>query len=282
MAGVSSVPVDDVQGRAELREQFDRARVREMNGALLAIRVGDPGAAGDARAAEAVRGATRGRSEVSVYRLDETVLACIVPSCSAPEARAAAETIRSALAPAPVAVGITNFYEFFTADGTASEIVREVERSARSRLETAARRGSAAISDTSDPSAPGGEQRPSVFVIEPDPVSVELLSAALDAAGFEVLSFQNGEAAIASLEASPPSLVICEAMTPRLNGFVIRERLRASPRLEAIPFILVSHRKTEEMIRRAVEADIRHFFRKPLSIAEIVGLAANLTRSRSR
>ena len=58
---------------------------------------------------------------------------------------------------------------------------------------------------------------------------MELLSAALDAAGFEVLAFQNGEAAMASLEASPPSLVICEAMTPRLNGFVIRERLRASP-----------------------------------------------------
>ncbi len=95
-------------------------------------------------------------------------------------------------------------------------------------------------------------------------------------------SFQNGEAAIASLEASPPSLVVCEAMTPRLNGFVIRERLRASPRLAAIPFILVSHRKTEEMIRRAVELDIRYFFRKPLSIVEIVGLAANLTRSPSR
>jgi DNA-binding response OmpR family regulator len=121
-----------------------------------------------------------------------------------------------------------------------------------------------------------------VFVIEPDPVSVELLTAALDAAGFEVLSFQNGEAAIASLEASPPSLVICEAMTPRLNGFVIRERLRASPRLAVIPFILVSHRKTEEMIRRAVEADIRHFFLKPLSIVEIVGLAVNITRSPSR
>jgi DNA-binding response OmpR family regulator len=125
---------------------------------------------------------------------------------------------------------------------------------------------------------PAVEDRPSVFVIEPDPVAVELLTAALDAAGFDVASFQNGEAAIASLEASPPSLVICEAMTPRLNGFVIRERLRASPRLEAIPFILVSHRKTEEMIRKAVEADIRHFFRKPLSIIEIVGLARNLTR----
>ena len=139
--------------------------------------------------------------------------------------------------------------------------------------------GSGGVCDTSDRAASGEEHGLKAFVIEPDPVSVELLSAALEAEGFAVSSFQNGEAAVASIEADPPSLVICEAMTPRLNGFVIHARLRATPRLAGIPFILVSHRKTEQMIRRAVEADIRHFFRKPLSIVEITGLARNLTRS---
>jgi CheY-like chemotaxis protein len=225
--------------------------------------------------------ATKDRPGAVLHPLGGAAIGCIVPSCSAPEARAAAEAIRLALAPGAAAVGIADFYEFFTADGSPAEIADEIERTARHRLEAAAGGASGGVCDPTDAEAPRTERRPMVFVIEPDPVSVELLSAALDAAGFEVLSFQNGEAAVASLEASPPSLVICEAMTPRLNGFVIRERLRASPRLDAIPFILVSHRKTEDMIRRAVEADIRHFFRKPLSIVEIVGLAANLTRGRS-
>jgi CheY-like chemotaxis protein len=279
--------MDSGRDRAGLIEAFAAARQRETNGALLAIQVDSVGGeevrtgGAGARVSEAVRTAARGRSDVFTCPLDGPVLACVVPTCSAPEARRIAEGIRRALAPSAASVGIANFYRYFTADGTAADAAREVERIARQRLETARRQSGGGVCDTTDPSAPAHDERLSVVVIEPDPVSVELLAAALDAAGFEVRQFQNGEAAVASLEASPPALVVCEAMTPRLNGFVIRERLRASTRLAGIPFILVSHRKSEQMIRRAAELDVRHFFRKPLSIVEIVGLAANLTRSRS-
>lgn len=261
-----------------LIEAFTEARKRETNGALIAISTGT--AERPAEILTAASRAVRGRPGAVVQPFGASSIAVILPACSAPDARSAVEAVRAALAPAVVAAGIVNFYEFFTAEGTNAEIAREIERAAGHRLAIAANRADL-VCDASDLAASAGEDRPVAVVVEPDPVSVELLTAALDAAGFEVRSFQNGEAAMASLEASPPSLVICEAMSPRMNGFVIRERLKASPRLAAIPFILVSHRKTEEMIRRAVEADIRHFFRKPLSVAEVVGLAVNLTRSRS-
>jgi len=263
------------QGRAALVEAFTAARTSETNGAFLAVRP----MASDRL--EAVRAATRTRPRVSLFTLEGPVLACIVPVASAAEARALAEAIRRALGPAAVSVGIANFYQFFTADGTAADAARDIERIAVHRLATAGREAGGGVCDATDPSLPVPEDRRSVFVIEPDPVAVELLAAALDAAGFDVRSFQNGEAAMASLAASPPDLVISEAMTPRRNGFVIRERLLSSPRLAAIPFILMSHRKSEPMIRRAVELDVRHFFRKPLSIVEIVGLSTNLTKGSS-
>lgn len=265
--------------RTGLSQYYAAARKRETNGALLALQLGQAGSPAGSLA-DAYR-AVRDRPGAVVHTLGGSSIAFILPACSAAEARAAAEAVRGALAPATVSVGIANFYEFFPSDATPADIGREIERAARRRLETAARGAAGGVCDAPDAEAPGAERRPVVFVIEPDPVSVELLSAALDADGFEVHAFQNGEAAMASLEAAPPSLVICEAMTPRLNGFVIRDRLRASRRLAGIPFILVSHRKTEDMIRRAVEADIRHFFRKPLSIVEITGLARNLARSPS-
>ena len=266
----------DAPSATGLIEAFIASRKRETNGALLAMKQG-PGASPSATLESAYHAICDRLGAVALTQ-GESSIAFIVPACSAPEARAAAESICSALAPATVSAGIANFYEFFLADGTPAEIAREIERTALRRLEAARRRAGGGVCDATDPSTPAAEARPSVFVIEPDPVSVELLTAALDAAGFEVVSFQNGEAAIASLEASPPSLVICEAMTPRLNGFAIRDRQLASRRLASIPFVLVSHRKTEEMIRRAVEAGILYFFRKPLSIAEVVGLAVNLTR----
>ncbi len=221
--------------RTDLADLFSSARARETNGALLAVRPVPAGSRSPADLREALSRATKDRPGAVLHPLGGAAIGCIVPSCSAPEARATAEAIRRALAPGAAAVGIADFYEFFTADGSPAEIADEIERTARHRLEAAAGGASGGVCDPTDVEAPRTERRPAVFVIEPDPVSVELLSAALDAAGFEVFTFQNGEAAAASLEASPPSLVICEAMTPRLNGFVIRERLRASPRLDGDP-----------------------------------------------
>jgi DNA-binding response OmpR family regulator len=71
-------------------------------------------------------------------------------------------------------------------------------------------------------------------------------------------------------------------MAPRLNGFELRERLRANALWAAIPYILVSHKKNEDLVRRAVDLDIRHYFRKPLSIVEVAGLVQNLTRDAAR
>jgi CheY-like chemotaxis protein len=262
-----------------LIDAFTAARAREANGALLAVRVEPGGARSPAALDEAVGGAIGRIAGAVRIPLGRDVHGLVLPVAGAPASRSAAERVRADLAPAPTRVGIANFYEFFTADGTAKEIAREIERTALRRLEAAARAGG--VCDAGGPAAPGDGGGPRAFVVEPDPVSVELLVAALEADGFTVSRFREGEAALASIAADPPDLVICEAMTPRLNGFVIRERMRADRRLAAVPFVLVSHRKTEDMIRRAVEADIRHFFRKPLSIVEVTGLARNLVRDRT-
>lgn len=57
--------------------------------------------------------------------------------------------------------------------------------------------------------------------------------------------------------------------------------MRANALWNAIPFILVSHKKTEDFIRKAVEGKILHFLKKPLSVTEVVGLVTNLTRNRT-
>ena len=80
----------------------------------------------------------------------------------------------------------------------------------------------------------------------------------------------------------PPAVIIAEAMAPRVNGFALREHLRSNALWNAIPFVLVSHKKNEDLIRKAVEVDIRHYFRKPISITEVVGLVSNLARSAGR
>ncbi len=59
---------------------------------------------------------------------------------------------------------------------------------------------------------------------------------------------------------------------------MLRDRLQTNALFRDIPFILISSKKTEEFIRKAVELDIRHYFKKPISVAEVTGLLKNLLR----
>ena len=79
---------------------------------------------------------------------------------------------------------------------------------------------------------------------------------------------------------SPPSVIVSEVMLPKLNGFALREQLRRSSRLSQIPYVLLSHRKTDELIEKASLLGIVHFLRKPFSLVELVGLVRNLAEER--
>jgi PleD family two-component response regulator len=146
------------------------------------------------------------------------------------------------------------------------------------RLKIAGSQGANTICDSSQISAATVSTRPTVLLVDPEPGSMELLIRALEAAELVVQICQDGESAMAAIKAKPPSVIVCEAMSPRLNGFTIRERLQTNASWNSIPFILVSHRKNEDLIRKAVERDIRHFFRKPVPLTEVSGLVINLTR----
>jgi len=66
-----------------------------------------------------------------------------------------------------------------------------------------------------------------LLVVDDEPTIVELLSASLRYAGFEVDTAAGGEAAVASARRSAPDLIVLDLMMPGLDGFGVVRRLRA-------------------------------------------------------
>jgi diguanylate cyclase (GGDEF)-like protein len=286
--------------RQQLPPEFDRARDRERNAALLAVKLDGIGelndrfgrASGDeallavTSVLEGVR-AGEGRQAHLLFKLAGSLFGYYLPEASAAQARELAEEIHQKvqqseayLQPLTVSIGIVNFYEFFLEEGSRAELAQRLRQTLLHRVGVAERQGANTICDSSEISAAAVSTRPTVLLVDPDPDSMELLVRALEAAELVVQVFRDGESAWSAIQASPPAAIVCEAMCPRLSGFAIRERLRTSALWNSIPFILVSHRKNEDLIRKAVERDIRHFFRKPVSLTEVAGLIVNLTRRR--
>jgi diguanylate cyclase (GGDEF)-like protein len=287
--------------RLQLPLEFARARDREANAALLAIKLDDIVAIneryGRARGDEALRALAQvlqnvrgqpGRENQVAFKLSGPLFGYYLPQASAPEARALAEQIHEQVQQSQsfpqrltVSIGIVNFYELFLEDGSREQLALRLEQTMMHRLAIAGRMGANTICDSSQTSAAAVSSRPTVLLVDPDPGSMELLVRSLESADLAVQVCPEGESALAAVEAAAPGLILCEAMCPRLNGFTLRERLQTNALWNAIPFILVSHRKNEDLIRKAVERDIRHFFRKPVSLTEVVGLVINLTRKAS-
>jgi response regulator RpfG family c-di-GMP phosphodiesterase len=73
-----------------------------------------------------------------------------------------------------------------------------------------------------------------------------------------------------------PDAIISEITVPKMDGFALKERLGRSSEMSRIPFVLLSHRKNEDLIRRAASLGILHYFQKPVPTVELAGVVGNL------
>ena len=84
----------------------------------------------------------------------------------------------------------------------------------------------------SEPATPAERQRPEarLLVVEDEPDILELLSASLRFAGFEVAGATGGFQALRAAERQRPDLVVLDVMLPDLDGFEVARRCaRAAP-----------------------------------------------------
>jgi DNA-binding response OmpR family regulator len=76
-----------------------------------------------------------------------------------------------------------------------------------------------------------------ILVVEDDEDSVELLSAALNLAGYDVISAEDGQQALHAYENQPEgvSLLVTDLAMPGLDGFALAETIRRrDPRLKIL------------------------------------------------
>ena len=87
---------------------------------------------------------------------------------------------------------------------------------------------------------------------------------------YDVEAVPDGEAALAAARARPPDLVLSDVMMPRLDGFGLLNALRADPRTQTIPVILLSARAGEEARVEGLEAGADDYLIKPFSARELL------------
>ncbi len=108
--------------------------------------------------------------------------------------------------------------------------------------------------------------QPTVFVVDDEPMLLELAEAILKPLGYQVRTFRDPELALKEFPAGKPDVIITDYAMGRMNGMdLIRECRRLNPRQK---MILLSGTVDEHMFAAApVKPD--HFLTKPYQIHEL-------------
>jgi len=112
----------------------------------------------------------------------------------------------------------------------------------------------AAAAAAQAPAAAGERGREIAVLVVDDSVNTrEIERDILEAYGYRVTIAGDGVEALEKAAAAAFDLVITDVEMPRLNGFVLTERLRADPAYRDVPIIIVTSREKEEDRRRGIE-----------------------------
>ena len=117
-----------------------------------------------------------------------------------------------------------------------------------------------------------------LLVVDDEPDIVELLSASLRFAGYEVCSAANGKDALELARSFRPDLVLLDVMMPGMDGFTVLARLRGDG--HRVPVLFLTARDATDDKVRGLTTGADDYVTKPFSLSEVLArIGAILRRS---
>jgi two-component system OmpR family response regulator len=107
-----------------------------------------------------------------------------------------------------------------------------------------------------------------LLVVDDEPNILELLSASLRFAGFEVATATNGDEAMTAARRNRPDLVILDVMMPGTDGFAVLRRLRGEGSRVPVLFLTARDATEDKIIGLTLGGD--DYVTKPFSLEEVL------------
>ncbi|MCG6872889.1 MAG: response regulator [Gammaproteobacteria bacterium] len=117
-----------------------------------------------------------------------------------------------------------------------------------------------------------------VLIVDDEPRNVKILAAFLEMEGFEPIPAYGGEQALELAAKQIPEIILLDIMMPDLDGYEVTRRLKANPRTEKIPVILVTALSGADHCATGLDAGADEFLSKPVNRSELTARVRALCR----
>jgi DNA-binding response OmpR family regulator len=106
-----------------------------------------------------------------------------------------------------------------------------------------------------------------VLVVDDEPRIVKFLSLRLKASGYEVLTANNGAAALELVQAQQPDMLVLDVLMPGMDGFETLKQVRA---MSSMPVIILSAKEASSDKIKGLQLGADDYLAKPFSPDELV------------
>jgi len=119
-----------------------------------------------------------------------------------------------------------------------------------------------------------------ILLVDDEPSIIQLARLYLEREGFRIQSVNDGEAALSAVAKDLPALVVLDVMLPKLDGFEVCRRLRASNSPTAILMLTARDEDIDKILGLELGAD--DYLTKPFNPRELVARVKAILRRSDR
>jgi two-component system cell cycle response regulator len=117
-----------------------------------------------------------------------------------------------------------------------------------------------------------------ILVVDDNIANVKLLESRLHAEYFEVITASSGYEALEICAREQADVVLLDVMMPGMDGFEVCRRLKADPKTQIIPIVMVTALDQPSDRIRGLEAGADDFLTKPVNDIALITRVKNLAR----
>jgi two-component system phosphate regulon response regulator PhoB len=121
-----------------------------------------------------------------------------------------------------------------------------------------------------------------VLVVDDEQDLLELVSYNLNKEGFRVVCVSSGEEALAAARRDMPDLILLDLLLPTVDGLEVCRRLKADPRTQHIPVLMLTAKSEETDVVTGLELGAEDYVTKPFSPRVLVARVKALLRRRTK
>ena len=121
-------------------------------------------------------------------------------------------------------------------------------------------------------------QPPLILIADDNEANRDILARRLGANGYDLVTANDGEEALALARAKLPDLILLDVMMPKVDGLEVCRQLKADTCLPFIPIILVTARTDTKDIVRGLEMGGDEYVTKPVDQAALVARVRSALR----